>query len=854
MPLFLPNLSEAKEKHAITAIAIDADKNSQLAVKWAIENFSNHNNHHFILVHVRTKTFNPQDFDAAPKEGRPPTQQEVEIFIPYRGFCERKGVESKEVVIHDIDIAKALIDYIGNNCIDNIVLGASSRNPLTRKFRNLDIPSSLLKLAPHSCGVYVISKGKIQTSRSRPQKPATAASIPRLPQTPTSTASSPRKPQTPTSDASSPRQVQTPSGAATPPEQPLTPTSPAATLWQPETPPSYAATPRNLQMLTHMGTSPWQQNHQGSVPYLLYDSPKHEDVSSNPMPMATREECTFNYRTRTTSMDGPALNALNGDYVSRLSEFSGPPSFVSTEISSEDLEFSITSESCKDFSPTTNEVEAELRRLKLELKQSMEMYNSVCKEAVLARHMASELQVLHALKARKLDEAKLAEEAALSLAEMEKQKAKKAIEAAKMAQRLAQMEAQKRHEAEMRAMQEAEERKKAMKSLAQNIVLYRKYTIEEIEVATNYFESSNKIGEGGYGPVYKATLDHTPVAIKVLRPDLSQGQRQFHNEVQVLSNMRHPHMVILLGACPEYGCLVYEHMEKGSLEDCLFRKGNTPPIPWRKRFSIASEIATGLLFLHETKPEPLVHRDLKPANILLDRNYVSKISDVGLARLVPPALADSITQYCLTEAAGTFCYIDPEYQQTGLLGVKSDLYSLGIILLQLITAKNPMGLSHQVEQAIEKGTFSDILDPTQTDWLVEEALSLAKLALKCCELRKKDRPDLASVVLPELNRLKHLVLADETDENHRVLPQPHPYGSVSKGKCHNSQDGSGVSRTCPSSSASTLTTLPAAGKLESLRHREETEQEKKPPWENSLVAAGRHFQVVLLILMLRSTG
>ncbi|KAK0596582.1 hypothetical protein LWI29_017022 [Acer saccharum] len=93
-------------------------------------------------------------------------------------------------------------------------------------------------------------------------------------------------------------------------------------------------------------------------------------------------------------------------------------------------------------------------------------------------------------------------------------------------------------------------------------------------------------------------------------------------------------MVLLLGACPEYGCLVYEYMENGSLEDRLFRKDDTPTIPWRTRFKIAAEIATALLFLHQNKPEPLVHRDLKPANILIDHNYVSKIGDVGLARLV----------------------------------------------------------------------------------------------------------------------------------------------------------------------------------------------------------------------------
>lgn len=227
-------------------------------------------------------------------------------------------------------------------------------------------------------------------------------------------------------------------------------------------------------------------------------------------------------------------------------------------------------------------------------------------------------------------------------------------------------------------------------------------------------------------------------------------------QVEVLSCIRHPNMVLLLGACPEYGCLVYEYMGNGSLEDRLFRRGKTPPLSWQQRFRIAAEIGTGLLFLHQTKPEPLVHRDLKPGNILLDRNFVSKISDVGLARLVPPLVANSVTQYRMTSTAGTFCYIDPEYQQTGMLGIKSDIYSLGIMLLQIITAKPPMGLTHHVENAIDHGTFADILDPTVPDWPVEEALKFAKLALQCAELRRKDRPDLGKVILPELNRLREL--------------------------------------------------------------------------------------------------
>lgn len=231
-------------------------------------------------------------------------------------------------------------------------------------------------------------------------------------------------------------------------------------------------------------------------------------------------------------------------------------------------------------------------------------------------------------------------------------------------------------------------------------------------------------------------------------------------QVEVLSCIRHPNMVLLLGACPEYGCLVYEFMGRGSLEDRLFRRGGGPLLSWQLRFKIAYEIGIALLFLHQAKPEPIVHRDLKPGNILLDRNFVSKISDVGLARLVPPSVSDTVTQYRMTATAGTFCYIDPEYQQTGMLGVKSDVYSLGIMYLQMITARPAMGLTHFVQQAIENGRFEDVLDPEVPDWPVEEAFSFARLALRCSELRRKDRPDLGKVVLPELNRLR--TLAEES--------------------------------------------------------------------------------------------
>lgn len=161
----------------------------------------------------------------------------------------------------------------------------------------------------------------------------------------------------------------------------------------------------------------------------------------------------------------------------------------------------------------------------------MEMYNSACKETLAAKGKAREIDEWKLDEARRIEGCRQTREFAMIMVETEKHKCKAAIEAAQMAQRLAELESQKRKEAEMKLLQEAEKKKKAMDALAHCDIRYRKYSIEEIETATGYFSPSEKIGEGGYGPVYKAYLDHTAVAIKVLRSDISQGKKQFQREV-----------------------------------------------------------------------------------------------------------------------------------------------------------------------------------------------------------------------------------------------------------------------------------------------------------------------------------
>ncbi|CAN1218221.1 U-box domain-containing protein 51 [Linum perenne] len=711
------------ESVGITAIAVDMGKNSNFAVKWTAENIlKKGNSSSCILLHVHNKP-------APSHNPNPQNQKEMQqLFLPFRGYFARKGIEAQEVVLFDTDIAKAILEYIAMNSIANIVIGATNKSAFSRKFWSVSISTTLVQTAPQSCSVYVISKGKVQTMRLANQPPPTSKSSTAIPRTTTKQSHLP--PPSPESDAVSTSDYSYSQGSLT--------------------------GDISLDRMSILSGDSLSVSSSTSASRL----PTSYGKATPPHPHGKPARLI----NKTTVFDG------HHDTADNLSDFSDsslvPRSFQSVDVSYDNMDFSAASAASSVSSGSSSDsmqlMEAEIKRLRLELQQTLDAYNTICNDSSAVNKMKMKLQNdPQSHESEQVEDSMLDLEPEFSTPDMELHRNK----AARITELLSEMEAHKKQTLEVKARHAATDQRsrnssKSMESLAcynsamgNHNIPFKKYSIQDIETSTNYFSQSKKIGEGGYGPVYVGVIDEISVAIKVVRPDLSQGQQQFQKEVEVLSTMRHPHMVTLLGACPQYGCLVYEYMENGSLEDRLYRKDNTPPIPWRTRFKIASEIATGLLFLHESKPEPIVHRDLKPANILLDGNFVSKISDVGLARLVPAAAA-GLNRYHMTAAAGTFYYIDPEYQQTGLLSVKSDLFSLGVVLLQLITAKTPMGLSYQVDEAIENGRFEAILDPTVSDWPVEEALSLAKMALQCCELRKRDRPNLRNVLLPELNRLR----------------------------------------------------------------------------------------------------
>ncbi|KAI3793513.1 hypothetical protein L1987_36132 [Smallanthus sonchifolius] len=692
---------------SIVAVAIDKDKYSQHALKWALDQLLARDQT-IVLIHVNNKT------STTGPDGNNLQNEKLirDLFLPFRCFCTRKHVQCIEVILEDNNIAKALAEYASEAAIEFLVLGAASRHGFIR-FKASDVPTTVMKAAPDFCTIYVISKGKI-TSAKKSLKPAPFVSplYEQIQEQSNITTITDTFSTVPPPNNNFHVKENLLAAPEKTPEKPRPALEELDSFKSPFTRPGRAANAK-LLMLGDLEES------ETDISFL---SPGR--ASPDRMSVSLYNDMDLSPTAATSSRMSASSDHIFGTHGSE-------------ELSS------LSMDSKGSTSSQTLEDDAEMKRLKMDLMRTMELYSTACKESLTTEEKVGELQRWRAEEKTKM------EEEMRKLAEQEKNKSRATVEKAEASRRIAELESHKRVVAEMKALTTEDDNQ-------DHKFNYTRYTIEEIEESTEYFALSRKIGEGGYGPVFKGWLSNNAVAIKVLRPDAAQGRSQFQQEVEVLSCMQHPNMVLLLGACPEYGCLVYEYMANGSLEDRLLRRGNTPPLSWQIRFKIASEIATGILFLHQTKPEPIVHRDLKPGNILLDQNFVGKISDVGLARLLPPSVADDITQYRMTSTAGTFCYIDPEYQQTGMLGVKSDVYSLGIMLLQMITVRPAMGLSHHVKNAIEKGKFSEMLDPFVHDWPQDEALGFAKLALQCAELRRKDRPDLGKVVLPELARLRDL--------------------------------------------------------------------------------------------------
>ncbi|XP_042380054.1 probable serine/threonine-protein kinase PBL19 [Zingiber officinale] len=292
----------------------------------------------------------------------------------------------------------------------------------------------------------------------------------------------------------------------------------------------------------------------------------------------------------------------------------------------------------------------------------------------------------------------------------------------------------------------------------------RVFGLEELRIATSGFNRMLKIGQGGFGSVYKGFIkppdgngDRMAIAIKKLNPKGLQGHKQWLTEVQFLGVVDHPNLVKLIGYCSEddgreaHRLLVYEFVPNKTLEDHLFNRAY-PVLLWNRRLQIALDAAEGLAYLHEGLEVQVIYRDFKASNILLNKEFKPKLSDFGLAREGPEAGHTHVT----TAVVGTRGYAAPEYIETGHLTIKSDVWSFGVVLYEILTGrrslevnrpKNEQRLLDWVQQfPIDSRRFSMIVDPRlRNEYPLQAAREVAKLANRCIVKNPKARPSMSEI-------------------------------------------------------------------------------------------------------------
>lgn len=282
------------------------------------------------------------------------------------------------------------------------------------------------------------------------------------------------------------------------------------------------------------------------------------------------------------------------------------------------------------------------------------------------------------------------------------------------------------------------------------------FKLKTLKLATRNFEEQNKIGEGGFGPVYKGILeDGREIAVKKLSVKSKQGKTEFMNEVKIVAKIQHRNLVKLLGCCASgmEKLLVYEYMPNNSLDKILFDPERCRILDWQKRFNIILGVARGLLYLHEDSQPRIIHRDIKAGNILLDQNLNPKISDFGMARLI----RGDNTQL-KTRIAGTYGYMAPEYAMMGQLSVKVDVFSFGVLILEILSGRKNTDLNLPREMQIllqwawglySRGQALDIMDSTLGDLMCpeEQVLRCIHIGLLCAQADPTARPPMSSIFL-----------------------------------------------------------------------------------------------------------
>ncbi|CDY37884.1 BnaC04g31220D [Brassica napus] len=326
--------------------------------------------------------------------------------------------------------------------------------------------------------------------------------------------------------------------------------------------------------------------------------------------------------------------------------------------------------------------------------------------------------------------------------------------------------------------------------------LCRRFSILEIKSATNNFEKKLIVGVGGFGPVYKGRIDGgaTLVAVKRLDVSSNQGATEFEAELKMLSVLRHIHLVSLIGYCDDENemVLVYEYMPHGTLRDHLYKRNKVfdPPLSWKRRLEICVGAARGLQYLHTGAKDMIIHRDIKTTNILLDENYVAKVSDFGLSKV---GLTSSSQTHVSTVVKGSFGYLDPEYYRRQVLTEKSDVYSFGVVLFEVLCCRpvklesaprEEADLIRWVKSNYKKGTVDQIVDADLTAEITPLSLEkFCEIAVRCVQDRGIERPSMNDVVWAlEFALQLHEAAKDKNGVDSLDIPRRDEVGTTTDGE------------------------------------------------------------------------
>ncbi|KAF3580282.1 hypothetical protein DY000_02033485 [Brassica cretica] len=285
------------------------------------------------------------------------------------------------------------------------------------------------------------------------------------------------------------------------------------------------------------------------------------------------------------------------------------------------------------------------------------------------------------------------------------------------------------------------------------------FSYDELAQVTNGFSQKNLLGEGGFGCVYKGVLaDGREIAVKQLKIGGSQGEREFKAEVEIISRVHHRHLVTLVGYCisEQHRLLVYDYVPNNTLHFHLHAPGR-PVMTWETRVKVAAGAARGIAYLHEDCHPRIIHRDIKSSNILLDNSFEALVADFGLAKIAQEL---DLNTHVSTRVMGTFGYMAPEYATSGKLSEKADVYSYGVILLELITGRKPVDTSQPLgdeslvewakpllSQAIENEEFGELVDPRLGgNFIAAEMFRMVEAAAACVRHSAARRPKMSQVV------------------------------------------------------------------------------------------------------------